>query len=46
MTPVQNVAIMDNGDYEIITENEKYTCVEMYYLRWSKWKQMDGANLP
>ena len=26
MTPVQNVAIMDNGDYEIITENETYTC--------------------
>ena len=48
MTPVQNVAIMDNGDYEIITENEKYTCEKCIISvgrSGSKWMEQICHNL-
>lgn len=48
MTPVQNVAIMDNGDYEIITENETYTCEKCIISvgrSGSKWMEQICHNL-
>ena len=48
MTPVQNVAIMDNGDYEIITENEKYTCEKCIISvgrSGSKWMEQSAITL-
>ena len=48
MTPVQNVAIMDNGDYEIITENKKYTCEKCIISvgrSGSKWMEQICHNL-
>lgn len=51
MTPVQDVAIMDNGDYEIITENETYTCEKCIISvgrSGSKWMETvcDDLDIP